>query len=99
VESGLLNRSQFAEVRSRLMDAVGVPVTTDTVADADALVSKVARLVELAQPLASRLVRVHQYYWLRVWLESGAISAVGHLPTGIEDVQDYLFTIGGQRGA
>ncbi len=99
VESGLLNRSQFAEVRSRLMDAVGVPVTTDTVADADALVSKVTRLVELAQPLASRLVRVHQYYWLRVWLESGAISAIGHLPTGTEDVQDYLFTIGGQRGA
>ena len=98
VESGLLNRGQFAEIRTRLMETEGISVTTDTVADADALVTKVARLLELAQPLASRLVRVHQYYWLRIWLESGAISQVGQMPSGIEDVQDYLFTIRSQRG-
>jgi hypothetical protein len=96
VESGLLSRSQFVDVRARLLEADGIPVTMDVAPDADALAEKVAKLVELAQPLASRLVRIHQYYWLRIWLESGAMSGLGNLPSSPEDVQDYLFTIGSQ---
>jgi hypothetical protein len=97
VESGLLRRDQFVAVRARLLEAAGVPVMMDVAPDADTLAAKVAKLVDLAQPLASRLVRIHQYYWLRVWLESGAISGIGNLPASMEDVQDYLFTIGNSR--
>jgi hypothetical protein len=95
VECGLLRKNQFAEARAKLLELDGVAATMFSVPDADVLAQKMAKVIETAQPLASRLVRVHQYYWLRVWLESGAMSGVGNLPTTGEDVQDYLFTIGG----
>jgi hypothetical protein len=96
VEKGLLGRNQFVEARARLLEEECVPVTMAQASDADALAVRLARVIEVAQPLASRLVRVHQFYWLRLWLESGAIGPVGTLPATAEDVQDYLFTLGGQ---
>ena len=64
------------------------------VADADELTAAVAKMLEAKQPVASRLVRVHGYYWLRMWLETGAMSGVGTLPAGTDDVEDGLFMVG-----
>jgi hypothetical protein len=36
---------------------------------------------------------LHQYYWLRIWLESGSLGKAGSLPVTGEDVMDYVFTI------
>jgi hypothetical protein len=60
------------------------------VENAERLTDAVARLVEQEQPVASRLVRVHQYYWLRLWMESGGCS----LPETARGVEDHVFMVG-----
>ena len=97
VESGLLPGTQFDAARSAVLAAEGVPVHMKLVADSDGLVAAIVRAVDQSQPLATRLVRVHQYYWLRMWLESGATQGTGTLPPGPEDVVDNLFLVGGRR--
>ena len=94
VESGLLSATQFNQARSSLLAADGIPVTVNQFADADALARGIINALEQRQPIAARLVRVHHYYWLRMWLESGARSGAGTIPPTGEDVQDHVFRIG-----
>ena len=94
VESGLLSGTDFETARSHLLSAHAVPVTMASAAEADELAVRLTRVLEQRQPVASRLVRVHGYYWMRVWLESGALAGAGRLPGSAEDVEDYVFTIG-----
>ena len=50
------------------------------------------------QPRASRLVCVHELYWLRMWLETGAMSKrEGGIPPAQEDVVDRVYTIGREQ--
>jgi hypothetical protein len=93
-ESGLLPATQFAEARAKVLAADGVQVQMKLVSDRDALTAAMVRALEQQQPVASHLVRVHQYYWLRLWLEKGATRGIGRLPPSAEDVQDYLFLMG-----
>jgi hypothetical protein len=62
--------------------------------DKDAMAARITAILEQKQPIASRLVRLHQYYWLRMWLESGALGKAGNLPVTNEDVKDHVFTVG-----
>jgi hypothetical protein len=62
--------------------------------DKDAMAARITAILEQKQPIASRLVRLHQYYWLRMWLESGALGRPGNLPVMSEDVKDHVFTLG-----
>jgi hypothetical protein len=94
VESGLLPRRQFEQARGSVLATDGVSVKVRTVPDRDALIAGIVRAVEQAQPVATRLVRIHQYYWMRMWLESGATLGVGTVPPSGEDVEDHLFSIG-----
>ena len=96
VESGLLAATQFQEVRAAVLGANGVPAYMHPVADRDALTAGIVRVLEKSQPVATRLVRIHQYYWLRMWLESGATRGIGNIPPGPEDVEDHLFLVGKQ---
>ena len=93
VESGLLPGTQFEHVRSSVLAAQGLPAKSVKVSDADALNVAIVKTLEQRQPVASRLVRVHSYYWMRIWLENGALNGPGKLPPTDEDVEDYLFTI------
>jgi hypothetical protein len=94
VESGLLPGSQFHAARAALLAAEAVPVRMQAVADRDALTRGIASALQELQPLASRLVRVHQYYWLRMWLESAAMAGTSSIPPGTEDMRDVLFVAG-----
>jgi len=93
VESGLLPGSQLATARAAILAADAVPVEMKQVEDRETLTAGIVRVLEHHQPLATRLVRVHQYYWLRMWLESGAMTGVGNVPSSPEDVKDYLFLV------
>ena len=42
---------------------------------------------------SERTFRLDLYYWLRMWLERGAIGKVGSLPSGSEDVMDHVFSV------
>ena len=94
VQSGLVESAQLRSSQRRLLECGAVAVKNEALGDADLLASRITALLEQKQPLDSRLVRLHQYYWLRFWLESGTKSRTGSLPTGVEDMQDYVFTVG-----
>jgi hypothetical protein len=97
VESGVVEGSQFEAARKRLLACDGVEVKLETAKDKDTIAARMTAILEQKQPIASRLVRVHQYYWLRLWLERGVFGRAGTLPVTNEDVIDYVFTIGAQR--
>jgi hypothetical protein len=48
-------------VRARLIEAVST----------EALAASLTRLIEKTQPAEARIVRVHQFFWLRMWKQSG----------------------------
>ncbi len=96
VENGLIESVQFENARRRLLECDEVETKLETVTDKDALAARITALLEQKQPIASRLVRVHQYYWMRMWLESGSVGKAGMLPATGEDVSDHVFLLGGQ---
>ena len=91
VESGVVDSAQFEAARERLLTCDGVETKLETAEDKDAMAARITAILEQKQPIASRLVRLHQYYWLRMWLESGALGKTGSLPVTGEDVMDYVF--------
>ena len=94
VENGLIDEQEFESARARLLESRFVTAGQEFVSDTDTLATKIAGILEQTQPVGSRLVRVRQHYWLRTWLETGAYSGVGRLPSTGEDVTDILFTLG-----
>ncbi|WP_213803386.1 hypothetical protein [Granulicella sp. dw_53] len=92
VQSGLVQDAELKAVRSRLLETEAVPVAMEQVADEDAMAARITARLEQKRPLAACLVRLHQYYWLRMWLESGTRGVFGSIPRSAEDMQDYLFT-------
>ncbi|WP_188757729.1 hypothetical protein [Edaphobacter acidisoli] len=94
VESGLLGETQFASVREKLLGCEGVPVKSGNVEDLDSLSARITAALEQKQPVASRLLRVRGYFWLRMWLEASALGRSGNLPASGEDLMDYVFSIG-----
>jgi hypothetical protein len=94
VESGVVEGAQFEAGRTRVLACEGVEVKLESVEDKDAMAARITAILEQKQPIASRLVRVHQYYWLRMWLESGTLGKAGSLPVTGEDMKDHVFTVG-----
>jgi hypothetical protein len=94
VESGLMDSAQFREARATLLQCDAVESNLETVSTTVSLAARVTAILEQKQPIAARLVRLHQYYWLRTWLESGALGNDGSLPRTREDVSDHIFTVG-----
>jgi hypothetical protein len=93
-ESGLVDEAQFSAARRRMLECEAVAVKLEMMTDPDLLAGRITAILEQKQPVASRLVRLHEYFWLRIWLESGTIGRSGTLPVTGEDVNDYVFSIG-----
>ena len=94
VESGVVEGASFEAARRRLLACDGAEMKLEAVEDRDAMAARITAILEQKQPIASRLVRLHHFYWLRIWLESGAMGrAAGNLPITSEDVKDYVFTL------
>jgi hypothetical protein len=96
VESGLVDGADLRAARAKLLDAEAITTVVQAAEDEDALAAKITGVLEQKQPIAARLVRLHQYYWLRLWLESGTKGAAGNLPHSTEDMLDYIYTVGGR---
>ena len=94
VESGLVPAEEYAAARQNLLEYEGVPVKTEHTDEPDALAARITAILEQKQPVASKLVRMHQYLWLRLWLEAGARNGASPLPHNREDMIDYVFTTG-----
>jgi hypothetical protein len=94
VESGLVDEAQFQSAKSRQLSCDAVPVKLEAMTDRDMMAAQITAILEQKQPIASRLVRVHHYYWLRLWLEKGATGRRSGLPMSGEDVCDHVFNFG-----
>jgi hypothetical protein len=98
VESGLLDDVQFHLAHTSILEGKFVKATQEFFIDIDTLSTKIAAVLGQHQPVGSQLVRMHQHYWLRIWLETGAYSGVGSFPATGEDVIDTVFSFDGNRG-
>jgi hypothetical protein len=91
VESGLLTETQMKSARGRMMAADAVPVYLRKAEDCDDMTESIVKLIERRLPVMTRFVRIHQYYWLRMWLEESAIPLRGALQSTAEDTEDHVF--------
>jgi hypothetical protein len=68
IENGILSAEEMSSAKSQLIKADFVPVVSEVIADVNLLDYRIAAILHRKQPARSRLVRVHQYFWLRLWL-------------------------------
>jgi hypothetical protein len=92
VVSGVVSGTQHELARRRLLACDQVEVKVEAAEDREEMVARITAIIEQKQPIASRLVRMHEYYWLRLWLEKGTFGKTGTIPNTGEDVKDYIFT-------
>ena len=96
VESGMVPTEEFIAAKQNLLEYEGVAVKIEDAEEPDALAARVTAILEQKQPVASKLVRMHQYLWLRLWLEGAAKRNSGTSPLDREDLLDYVFKVGGR---
>jgi hypothetical protein len=89
VESGLVRESLFLPAHARMLRAKFPPVELIEAASEQALAHALARSIERARPVASRLVRAHDCLWLRMWKRPQS----GPMPER-ESIQDLICSIG-----
>jgi hypothetical protein len=84
VESGLVPGSLFRAAYARQLAATYPHVELTEAVSESALAHSMVRAIERVQPVESRLVRVHDCLWLRLWLrpQRGPVPE----PDSIEDV-------------
>ncbi len=90
VENGLVRGSLFRPAHTRMLQAAFPPVELLEAASEPALVRTLAGKMERARPVDSRLVRVHDCLWLRMWRK----PQTGTLPES-SSVQDLICTVAG----
>jgi hypothetical protein len=89
VESGLVQGSQFGPAHTRMLGARFPKVELVEAVSELAAAHVLAKAVEKARPVESRLVRVHDCLWLRMSLRPQTTA----LPE-VESVQDLICSIG-----
>jgi hypothetical protein len=89
VESGLVAESQFGAAHARMLSAKFPAVELMEAVSEHALVHALSKSIEKARPVESRLVRVHDCLWLRMWRrpQSGAMPECG-------SIQDLICSVG-----
>ena len=80
VEAGVLAAGEFLHARETLMSMRFPRLRVIEVANRHVLARALAERIEHSQPVEAALVRVHEYYWLRMW------KSLDRDPTRAEDV-------------
>ena len=81
VETGIVATSQFAPVHARMLESDFPPVELMEAASEPVLVRALTRRIEQIRPVESRLVRVHDCLWLRLWTapQTGPVAAASSI--------------------
>jgi len=89
VVSGLVPESQFGPAHARMLSARFSAVELMEAVSEQAVVHALARSIEKVRPVESRLVRVHDCLWLRMWRrpQNGPLPERG-------SIQDLICSIG-----
>lgn len=90
VECGLVQESVFRSAHTRMLNAHFPAVELIEATTEPALVYTLTKAIEKARPVESRLTRVHDCLWLRMWVrpQSGAIPEM-------DSIQDLICSAGG----
>lgn len=88
VENGLVQGSLFQPAHTRMLQAVFPHVELLEASSEPALVRALARRVEQVRPVETRLARVHDCLWMRMWSR----PQIGPLPDPAS-IQDVVCTI------
>jgi len=67
VEAGVMPSSEFRSARAELIQARFPKLRLIEVANRSVMVRAMVRRIEDFQPLDAALVRIHEYFWLRMW--------------------------------
>lgn len=67
VEAGVMPATEFRMARAQVIEAKFPRLRLIEVANRNVLVRAMVKRLEDFQPLDAALVRVHEYYWLRMW--------------------------------
>jgi hypothetical protein len=98
VESGLVDEPQWKAAHGRLCESEFVDAAFEQVATVELLPGKIAETLNKMQPRGSRLVRVHELFWLRMWLELDETGArKGGVPWTREATADRLYAVGTEQ--
>ena len=89
VEMGLVRGSLFGFVQERMLSAVFPSVELIEAASEQSMTRALSKAVERAKPFESRLVRVHDCLWLRMWARPQA----GPVPV-VSEVEDVVCSLG-----
>jgi hypothetical protein len=89
VESGLVRDSLFGPAHARMLKAKFPPVELIEAVSEPVVVRALAKAIERTRPVESRLVRVHDCLWLRMWRERQS----GPMP-GPDSVEDVICSVG-----
>jgi hypothetical protein len=93
VDSGVMPSAEFARAVRTLDGCSAVECRTFEVADRGEMVDRIVEALRKLQPVASKIVRLRDRYWMRLWLERGAFGKNGMLPATEEDVIDLVMRI------
>lgn len=91
VQAGFLPASQFAPAHQRYLSAAFPPAEFLEAISGPALVRALTGCVERNRPWQSRLVRVHDWLWLRMWLKRPPTA-----PPDAAGIRDVICVISGE---
>jgi hypothetical protein len=88
VEAGVVDSRDFAAAHSLMLSSIFPPARLVEAAGVEAMAATLTRILEAAKPVQSRLVRMRDYLWLRMWSRRDGSAGAGiH---GVEDVLGSL---------
>jgi len=94
VQCALVDDAQWQAAHERLCASGFVDAAFHPVRDTESMAKAIAVTLGKVRPISSRLVRVHRFFWLRMWMETGAMSGRdGGIPSAREDVADQLYEL------
>lgn len=86
VEAGILSGSEFRLSQRAILTAAFPKTRLIEAGSVESLASALTRLIEREKPAESRLVRVHDLFWLRFWRRADSSGSKEADPSWAEDV-------------
>jgi hypothetical protein len=89
IEAGLLHGSVFRRLQREMLQASFPKTRLLEAVDIRGLVHAMAGMIEERKPAQARIIRVHDYLWLRLWRGPVATNEQKPVPNR-DDVEDMV---------
>jgi len=93
VEAGLVSCSEFLRAQKSILAARFPRTRLVEASSTEAIVDALTAIVEKEKPLQARIVRVHGFYWLRLWSKSLRGSSADTHVLSSNDIQDVVCSL------